>query len=226
MRRVSTRPYAMEALNIENLQRALERLESLMVAIQRALGDYLAKQRSDFSRFFFLGDDDLLEIIGNSGEPGKVLVHLGKIFAAVTSVRLAALSEEAEEGVIALFDAMVSKDGEIVPLDETVEVNKKMAVKQWLRVLEEGMHTTLAKLLLNAVEEDSSSSPSTANNGARKNFVDWAMKFPAQVMILASQINWSMGVNAALGQNEECKSSLENVLSGTEEKLETMAQTV
>ena len=226
MRRVSTRPYAMEALNIENLQRALERLESLMVAIQRALGDYLAKQRSDFSRFFFLGDDDLLEIIGNSGEPGKVLVHLGKMFAAVTSVRLAALSEEAEEGVIALFDAMVSKDGEIVPLDETVEVNKKMAVKQWLRVLEEGMHTTLAKLLLNAVEEDSSSSPSTANNDARKNFVDWAMKFPAQVMILASQINWSMGVNAALGQNEECKSSLENVLSGTEEKLETMAQTV
>jgi len=88
------------------------------------------------------------------------------------------------------------------------------------------MHTTLAKLLLNAVEEDSSSSPSTANNDARKNFVDWAMKFPAQVMILASQINWSMGVNAALGQNEECKSSLENVLSGTEEKLETMAQTV
>jgi len=167
-----------------------------------------------------------LEIIGNSGEPGRVLVHLGKMFAAVTSVRLAALSEEAEEGVIALFDAMVSKDGEIVPLDETVEVNKKMAVKQWLRVLEEGMHTTLAKLLLNAVEEDSSSSPSTANNDARKNFVDWAMKFPAQVMILASQINWSMGVNAALGQNEECKSSLENVLSGTEEKLETMAQTV
>lgn len=61
MRRIANRPFAMEALNIENLQRTLERLDNLMGVIQRALGEYLEKQRSDFSRFYFLGDDDLLE---------------------------------------------------------------------------------------------------------------------------------------------------------------------
>lgn len=81
MRRIAARPFAMEALNIENLQRTLERLGNLMSVIQRALGEYLEKQRSDFSRFYFLGDDDLLEIIGNSGEPGKVLGHAAKMFA-------------------------------------------------------------------------------------------------------------------------------------------------
>ena len=45
----------MEALNIENLQRTLERLSHLMTVIQKALGAYLEKQRSDFSRFYFLG---------------------------------------------------------------------------------------------------------------------------------------------------------------------------
>ena len=75
MRRIASKPYAMEVLNIDNLQRTLERLVNLMGVIQRALGEYLAKQRTDFSRFYFLGDDDLLEIMGNAGEPGKVLAH-------------------------------------------------------------------------------------------------------------------------------------------------------
>lgn len=55
MRRISNHPFAMEALNIENLQRTLERLSHLMTVIQKALGTYLEKQRSDFSRFYFLG---------------------------------------------------------------------------------------------------------------------------------------------------------------------------
>jgi dynein heavy chain 1 len=75
MRRIANKPFAMEVLNIDNLQRTLERLGNLMGVIQRALGEYLEKQRNDFSRFYFLGDDDLLEIMGNSGEPGKVLTH-------------------------------------------------------------------------------------------------------------------------------------------------------
>ena len=226
MRRVSTRPYAMEVLNIENLQRSLERLESLMIVIQRALGDYLARQRNDFSRFYFIGDDDLLEIIGNSGEPVKVLVHLSKMFAAITSARLAEPSADAAEGIVASFDAMVSKDMEEVPLSEAIEVDKKMAVKEWLRLLEDGMQATLAKLLLNAVQEDSSSSQSGSNDDGKKIFVDWVKKFPGQVMILATQVNWSMGIDAALHEDEGCKSSLEKVLADKKEKLQTMAGTV
>jgi dynein heavy chain 1 len=42
----------MELLNIENLQRDLERLVNLMTLIQRELGEYLERQRSEFSRFF------------------------------------------------------------------------------------------------------------------------------------------------------------------------------
>lgn len=34
-----------------------------LAKVQKALGDYLEKQRSQFARFYFIGDEDLLEII-------------------------------------------------------------------------------------------------------------------------------------------------------------------
>jgi len=40
----------------------------MLSKIQKALGEYLENQRSNFARFYFVGDEDLLEIIGNSKE--------------------------------------------------------------------------------------------------------------------------------------------------------------
>jgi len=195
-----------------------------MVVIQRALGDYLAKQRSDFSRFYFLGDDDLLEIIGNSGEPGKVIPHIGKMFAGISSLQ--ADSSQLTDGVIALFKAMVSKDGEVVPLNNVIQVASKLPVKQWLKKLEDGMQNTLAQLLLDAVQQDSSSAAQLANDSGRQMFIEWAKQFPAQVMILATLINWSMSVDNALKEDGNSKAALETVLSTIQGKLEILAQTV
>jgi dynein heavy chain 1 len=36
----------------------------------QAPDEYLEQQRAEFSRFYFVGDDDLLEIVGNSKEQG------------------------------------------------------------------------------------------------------------------------------------------------------------
>jgi len=222
MRRISSRPYAMEALNIENLQRTLERLANLMTVIQKALGAYLEKQRSDLSRFYFLGDDDLLEIIGNASEPGKVLPHLGKMFASISTCNSVPCEEE---GVLTKFDALISKDGEKVPLDAPITVTDKMNVKDWLKELEKGMHTTLAKLLNTAVTESQSAEALTSSPEGKTEFVNWASKFPAQVMILASLVEWSMGIDAAL-RKENSKQELENALGAINGKLEVMAETV
>jgi dynein heavy chain 1 len=225
MRRIANRPFAMEALNIDNLQRTLERLGNLMGVIQRALGDYLEKQRSDFSRFYFLGDDDLLEIIGNSGEPGKVLGHVAKMFAGIAGARHDT-STALPDDIITRLDAMVSKDGEVVPFHEPIDVSKHMSVKDWLKQLEDRMHSTLALLLEEAVSEDASSKDATTTEEGKKTFVNWATKFPAQVMILATLINWSMGVDKALREDGDSSSGLKAVLGGLEGKLEIMAQTV
>ena len=127
---------AVKVLNMENVQRTLERLGNLMTVIQKALGDYLEKQRREFARFYFLGDDDLLEILGNSGEPGKVLSHVSKMFAGISSARLS--STDLPEGALAVLDAMVSKDGEIVPFHEPITIMQGGNVKEWLNEMEIG----------------------------------------------------------------------------------------
>ena len=220
MRRIANRPYAMEVLNIDNLQRTLERLGNLMGVIQRALGDFLEKQRREFSRFYFLGDDDLLEIMGNSSEPGKVLGHVSKMFAGIAGARHD--TTDMPEDMLTRLDAMVSKDGEVVPFHEKIDIMNGMSVKQWLKELEEKMKNTLAILLEQAVAEDAGF---TKGEDGKTAFVNWATKFPAQVMILATQINWSMSVDDALHQSDSL-SALKERLEGLEWKLEVMAETV
>ncbi len=53
-------------MGIPNLLKTLEFLSETLDKIQKSLSDYLETQRQAFSRFYFIGDEDLLEIIGNS----------------------------------------------------------------------------------------------------------------------------------------------------------------
>jgi dynein heavy chain 1 len=100
-----------------------------------------------------------------------------------------------------------------------------MSVKGWLKTLEERMQSTLALLLEQAVSEDSSSQELTTSGEGKKVFVEWATKFPAQVMILATLTNWSMAVDNALREGES-SGALKVVLAALEGKLEIMAETV
>jgi dynein heavy chain 1 len=68
MKKVTQKPIVLDVLAIQNLQPTLERFADMLNKIQKALGDYLEKQRQNFARFYFVGDEDLLEIIGNSKE--------------------------------------------------------------------------------------------------------------------------------------------------------------
>lgn len=50
MKKVVKSPLVMDVLNIANSQRQLERLADLLNKIQKALGEYLERERSSFPR--------------------------------------------------------------------------------------------------------------------------------------------------------------------------------
>lgn len=87
------------------MQRLLERLADLLSKIQKALGEYLERERSSFPRFYFVGDEDLLEIIGNSKNIPRLQKHFKKMFAGINQILLrdddtivyGMMSREAEE---------------------------------------------------------------------------------------------------------------------------------
>ncbi len=69
---VALSPVLLEVVGMKNVLPTLERLAESLAKLQKALGEYLETQRSGFSRFYFVGDEDLLEMIGNGREPAQV----------------------------------------------------------------------------------------------------------------------------------------------------------
>ena len=99
-------------VSIPNLYKTLEFLSETLDKIQKSLSDYLEKQRQKFSRFYFIGDEDLLEIIGNSKQIANIQKYFSKMFAGVNRVLL---DEDSEEDIIT---GMASKENEQVSFDD------------------------------------------------------------------------------------------------------------
>lgn len=56
--------------------------------IQKALDLYLETKRQIFPRFYFLSNDDVLEILGQSQNPQAMQPHLKKCFDNIKSLRM------------------------------------------------------------------------------------------------------------------------------------------
>lgn len=106
MKKVSKSPLVMDTINIPGILKSLERLADLLAKIQKALGEYLERERSAFPRFYFVGDEDLLEIIGNSKNVEKLQKHFKKMFAGIAALILS------EDGTT--IYGISSKEGEQV----------------------------------------------------------------------------------------------------------------
>lgn len=63
--------------------------------IQKALDLYLETKRQIFPRFYFLSNDDVLEILGQSQNPQAMQPHLKKCFDNIKSLRMEAAVSEA-----------------------------------------------------------------------------------------------------------------------------------
>jgi dynein heavy chain 1 len=187
-----------------------------MTLIQKALGEYLEKQRQLFPRFYFVNNDDLVEIIGNSNEPSKIVTHIGKMFSSMTTLEMAVPinEDEIKSGVLMNANTMCSKEGECVQLSTPVKIS--IAVKEWLIQLESQMAITLASLLQEAYN---------CNVIENKLLLAWIDKFPVQIIILSSQISWTQNTEKSLSDKEvqnsllSCQTTLENRLKSLSENV-------
>ncbi|EER04934.1 cytoplasmic dynein heavy chain, putative [Perkinsus marinus ATCC 50983] len=196
--------------------KTLERLGRTLSRIQKALGDYLEMQRAQFPRFYFVGDEDLLEMIGNSQDLTVITQHLNKMFAGIAGIE----TRQDEEDVNTVWiTALRSRESEIVqlgdvhrvPVDVSVDgtavpgqqQQHRRGIHYILTSIEKAMHARLPELLNMAMD------PSLS-------ILDLARQFPAQIALLACQARWYNAQSEAFGIQggtaallEDCKAKLE-----------------
>ncbi|KAJ2638163.1 dynein heavy chain [Coemansia sp. RSA 1286] len=221
MKKVYKSPFVLDVLNLPNIQRSLERLADLLRKIQKALGDYLERERASFPRFYFVGDEDLLEIIGNAKDVSRIQKHLRKMFAGLAFIQLA----DDNSAIV----GMSSREGEHITFRQPIQLAKFPKINDWLGAIEREMRQTLAALLGDAVAQLEAvvSGSSDARPDAGR-FRQWIGEMPAQLVVLAKQVVWTRRVEEALSSGSDSSSSeqLRLVLAGIEGELHVLADAV
>ncbi|KHJ76923.1 dynein heavy chain, region 2 [Oesophagostomum dentatum] len=202
MKKVTQSPRILDVVGMQGAQRLLDRLADMLSKIQKALGEYLERERASFPRFYFVGDEDLLEIMGNSKDVARLQKHLKKMFAGVTAI------DVGEEDRI--ITALHSREGERVDLVQPVHT-KDIRINDWLKGLEAEMKHTLARLLGMSLAHFQKMDIETVTP---EEYMEWLDKFPAQVIALTAEIWWTNQMEIALSDGKGVE-GVEKAVSAT-----------
>ncbi|ORX87336.1 hypothetical protein BCR32DRAFT_215454 [Anaeromyces robustus] len=206
MRKVVRNPNAMKAGTAPGLLETMEQNNVLLDKIQKCLEDYLESKRLLFPRFYFLSNEELLEILSQTRNPQAVQPHLGKCFDSIKSLEFGS-----EPKSIDIF-AMNSPEGERVPFGKTLKARGN--VESWLGSVEEGMVSILKKLIKAAL-----------NDYDEQDKNEWIMSHVGMVVLTVSQIIWCRDVTECI----ECgnpKDELNKMYDSSVQNLNNLASVV
>ena len=176
MKQLQNEQNVVRGCKITGLLTSLNDMESQLEKIQKSLDQYLETKRQSFPRFYFISNDDLLEILGQSKEPNLVQPHLKKCFEAIKSIKLEAPGKDGRRNYEAF--GMNSPDGEYVSFTSQLVIDGP--VERWLLEAESLMRLSLKKILSQTL---------AGQKGTKRE--KWVNDFPGQLLITAGQILWT-----------------------------------
>ncbi|CAG9827749.1 unnamed protein product [Diabrotica balteata] len=199
MRRTAKMPLAMESALYPNTLETFLRNNSLLEQIMRCLESYLETKRVAFPRFYFLSNDELLDILAQTRNPHAVQPHLRKCFDAIAKLEFgvkvpdepeevdAKVKDESPVEVVLTTDiiAMISPEGERVALGKGLKARGN--VEDWLGKVEESMVLSLKRLM-----------KASLIHYQTHLRTEWALCHANQIILTVSQIMWAKGVHDIL----------------------------
>lgn len=179
-----------------------------------------------FPRFYFLSNDELLEILAQTRNPHAVQKHLRKCFDAIKELEFAGgppppgkelrdINPEETLGTISNdILAMLSPEGERVSLGKGLRARGN--VEEWLGKVEEAMFSSLKKAMKQSLSDFEAS----------ESREEWLKRWPSQIVLTVSQTMWSRDLSEILAADFDRVEALEDYEKKSFQDLNKLAQMV
>nr|8GLV_Kg Chain Kg, DHC_N2 domain-containing protein [Chlamydomonas reinhardtii] len=178
MNTVRAQPLMMEVADVPGLLEDLVACNQSLDVVEKGLNDFLDTKKMAFPRFFFLSNDEVLEILSEAKDPLKVQPFVKKCFEAVKEFTFEKSGE---------ISGMLSVEGEKIQWIETVNPAATGAVEKWLLDSESAIRRTLHKVAGDALE-----------GYAKTERSRWILEWPGQMVLNCSQVYWTREVTEAI----------------------------
>nr|XP_012140860.1 PREDICTED: dynein heavy chain 1, axonemal [Megachile rotundata] len=179
MKSAKENPYIIKICPDVNLLESLQECQSLLEVVQKGLSDYLEVKRKAFPRFYFLSDDELLEILAQAKNVHAVQPHLRKCFENIQHVKF-----ESDLQITRMYSA----EGEEVVFRPPMYPER--SVEFWLRDMERVMRNTIREIIRDAL--------AVIDTTSRKK---WVYMWPGQVTLCGGQTYWTAHVENGIRKN-------------------------
>lgn len=193
----------LDSLHVVDCSKSLYAVMDSLNKILGALNEYLETQRERFPRLYFLGNEDLLQLIGASQDLSKVSNHIGKLYGGVSNL---------------VFEAMTilgvrSPEGEELLFQEPMQIAEFPKMEDWMAEVE-------SKIKLSIVQSTRRCIDMLERKGGSM-FSNMFEQFPFQALLLALQIRWTTIIEKSLSETDFSNIGIElgAILNGLSELL-------
>lgn len=179
---------------LEDLLSANEMLD----IIKTGVNTYLERKRLIFSRFFFLSNDELLNMLSETKNPQHIQPYLNRCFSGIDRLNMT------DDGDV---HGIESAAGEQINFTQCISLIEAGNIEKWLLNIESEMRIAVRNEIFNSYGD--------YVTGSR---LEWSLNWPQMIVLVVANIFWSSEISASLLQEnrnllKNCQTELQSHLA-------------